>query len=439
MVEVVFDKILGKIREADEGSGGGTSYENLKNKPSVNGVELSGDKTSNELGIYSKPSGGIPESDLSSDVQQALQKHFKGWYASSSALPANPVVGDYAYVKGASSTDPAAIYECITAGSWSDSGRTADTSNVQTFASGEEVNEVSIINNIKTGGFSNILSAEALKEIIPSLFSLRAKNAILAVFKKVAYSVPDVSSEIEELENALFNLDEFVGISAVYTQGTTVIWDSGVSTLTDIKRGLVVTAEYGDGLETEVLNYTLSGTLTAGVSVVTVEYQGFTATINVTVTAYGSKTSYVLSDGIMLGRAFGNLPENYGWVIQQETNNRKHYFLQYGLDKMLDINGNPQPYYGVPVPPNASSVTVSITSNTLMIGGYFIAMINGKWTQVKSNQSYVTGTYTKAIEAVAGQEDFHGQTYLVVASKPASGNFSADQPSALTIEFTLAN
>lgn len=69
---------------------------------------------------------------------------FKGWYDSYSNLPENPVIGDYAYVKGAESTDPAAIYECTTAGSWTDSGRTADTSNVQTFATGEEVNEVGI-------------------------------------------------------------------------------------------------------------------------------------------------------------------------------------------------------------------------------------------------------------------------------------------------------
>lgn len=149
------------LEEALEEAGGGVSnYQDLENKPSINGVELVGNKTSNDLGVYSKPSGGIPETDLSSDVQQALQKHFKGWYASSSALPDNPVVGDYAYVKGATSTDPAAIYECTTAGSWSDSGRTADTSNVQTFASNQEVNNVHIVNDLTTGGVDDVLSAE---------------------------------------------------------------------------------------------------------------------------------------------------------------------------------------------------------------------------------------------------------------------------------------
>jgi len=170
------------------GGGGGTKkYSDLEDKPLINGVELNGNKTSQDLGVYSKPSSGIPqsdlaqsvqtslnkadtayqkplsgipESDLSSDVQQALQKHFKGWYTSSSELPANPVVGDYAYVKGGTTSDPATIYECTTVGSWSDSGRTVDTSNVQTFASGEEVNEVHIVNDLTTGGVDDVLSAE---------------------------------------------------------------------------------------------------------------------------------------------------------------------------------------------------------------------------------------------------------------------------------------
>jgi glycerophosphoryl diester phosphodiesterase len=75
----------------------------------------------------------------------------------------SPNVGDYAYIKGATSSDPAAIYECTTAGTWSDSGRIADTSNVQTFASGEKVNEIGIDNKptvnsnnlVKSGGVFN--------------------------------------------------------------------------------------------------------------------------------------------------------------------------------------------------------------------------------------------------------------------------------------------
>lgn len=72
---------------------------------------------------------------------------FKGWFDSVSELEEEhsaPSVGEYAYVKGAASSDPVKIYECSTEGSWSDSGRTVDTSTVQTFRSGEAVNDVEI-------------------------------------------------------------------------------------------------------------------------------------------------------------------------------------------------------------------------------------------------------------------------------------------------------
>jgi hypothetical protein len=170
------------VLEDTGGSGGGggtTDYSELTDKPTINGVELDGNKTSSDLGVatsqqgvkadtaYQKPSSGIPESDLSSDVQQALQKHFKGWYDSSSNLPANPVIGDYAYVKGAETTDPAAIYECTTDGSWSDSGRTADTSNVQTFATGEHVNEVGI-DDEPTAESDNLVKSGGVHDAIES-------------------------------------------------------------------------------------------------------------------------------------------------------------------------------------------------------------------------------------------------------------------------------
>ena len=64
------------------GGGGGTSdYNDLSNKPQINGNTLSGNKTSSQLGItasalgaYVKPSGGIPKTDLASAVQTSLGK-----------------------------------------------------------------------------------------------------------------------------------------------------------------------------------------------------------------------------------------------------------------------------------------------------------------------------------------------------------------------------
>ena len=64
---------------AEQGGGGGggtTNYNALENKPQINGHTLSGNQSAADLGLgtYSLPSGGIPDTDLSSDVQASLDK-----------------------------------------------------------------------------------------------------------------------------------------------------------------------------------------------------------------------------------------------------------------------------------------------------------------------------------------------------------------------------
>jgi len=110
------------------------------------------------------------------DGEDAYQP-FKGWFDSSSALSAaypSPQVGDFAYVKGATSTDPVAIYACAIAGTWADSGRTFNPSNNQEFASGESLNNVRIVNNLN-GGSSNVLSAEQGKVLDQKVAALGLK------------------------------------------------------------------------------------------------------------------------------------------------------------------------------------------------------------------------------------------------------------------------
>ena len=80
-------------------------------------------------------------------------------------------------------------------------------------------------------------------------------------------------------------------ISAVYTQSGTVYTTDSLDSL---KTDLVVTAHYDDS-STETLSdsdYTLSGTLEAGTSTITVSYGGKTTTFNVTVTAQGVPVGY---------------------------------------------------------------------------------------------------------------------------------------------------
>ncbi|MBO7727341.1 MAG: BppU family phage baseplate upper protein [Oscillospiraceae bacterium] len=75
-------------------------------------------------------------------------------------------------------------------------------------------------------------------------------------------------------------LATLTSISAVYTQSGFVYPDDALDRL---KEDLVVTAIYSDNTTNEINNYSLSGTLTAGTSSITVNYEGLTTTFNVTV------------------------------------------------------------------------------------------------------------------------------------------------------------
>lgn len=105
-----------------------------------------------------------------------------------------------------------------------------------------------------------------------------AKNALLDCFRHSAYATNDAQTFFDALQNAFFPL---TSISAVYTQSG-IVYDT--DDLDVLKVNLVVTANYEDGTTQTVTTYTLSGTLAAGTSTITVEYSGKTTTFDVTVT-----------------------------------------------------------------------------------------------------------------------------------------------------------
>lgn len=145
--------------------------------------------------IFDGVLGRIREQDPGHDAVNP----FKGWFdavitgedgskviaSETENLPANPQKGDFAYVKtlDISGTSPtqtetliAKIYECATAGTWSDSGMTADTSKVQTFKTGQEVNETSIDNDLANPVFGAIPTAEQALQLKAKLQGTTAKE-----------------------------------------------------------------------------------------------------------------------------------------------------------------------------------------------------------------------------------------------------------------------
>lgn len=113
---------------------------------------------------------------------------FKGWYSDTTELNTSfgsPVVGDYAYVKGASASDPVTIYQCTTAGTWVSSGRTFNPSNNQEFASGEALNVTHIVDNLNSSSATDVLSAkqgkvldEKIGQLGPKLEQITGSEAV---------------------------------------------------------------------------------------------------------------------------------------------------------------------------------------------------------------------------------------------------------------------
>lgn len=108
-------------------------------------------------------------------------------------------------------------------------------------------------------------------------------NTVQGAWNNGTVTIPNVTGDIViTVTTAQITVSS---ISAVYTQSGTV-YDT--DSLDSLKSDLVVTATFMDSSTgvIDAADYTLSGTLTAGTSAVTVNYGGKTTTFNVTVTEY---------------------------------------------------------------------------------------------------------------------------------------------------------
>ena len=130
-------------------------------------------------------------------------------------------------------------------------------------------------------------------------------SALVECLSHVAWVDGNGEQYLGNLRSALLGI---VSISATYTQSGTV-YDT--DSLDSLKSDLVVTATYESGTTETVTAYTLSGTLSAGTSTVTVAYGGLTDTISVTVTMSRTTRFGTFHDGYSVSKsAGGTVPKN---------------------------------------------------------------------------------------------------------------------------------
>jgi hypothetical protein len=150
----------------------------------------------------------------------------------------------------------------------------------------QKVDYVNQVTVITAENMNDIQDAIIALETAPSQgLSEEVKQALLQLAQKVAYIDDQGQTYYDDLYNAFYPPKTVVSITAVFEQGTTVIYDD--TALNDLKQFLTVTAKYDDNT-TAILpdaSYTLSGTLEAGTSSVTVNYNGVVTSFDVVVTA----------------------------------------------------------------------------------------------------------------------------------------------------------
>lgn len=112
-----------------------------------------------------------------------------------------------------------------------------------------------------------------------------AKGALIACFEQVAWKTPYGQTYLSALETALNSEVYLVSITADYEQDR-AIYDTDDLDAIKASDDLTVTANYSDGSSVVLADdaYTLTGTLSAGTSTITVSYQGKATTISVVVT-----------------------------------------------------------------------------------------------------------------------------------------------------------
>lgn len=173
------------------------------------------------------------------------------------------------------------------------------------------------------------------------------KQALLDCFEHVAWIDADGQDYYDALYAALYPPVDVLSISAVFTQGSAVIYET--DSLDTLKQYLTVTATYDDSSTGVVTNYTLSGTLTVGTSTITVMYSGKTTTFNVTVSSIDSvpseyqKLTYIGSTGTQYIDS-GVIPsDDFGFSLELAVENTTQDSV---YDGVRETSGNTRCWVG---------------------------------------------------------------------------------------------
>lgn len=273
-------------------------------------------------------------------------------------------------------------------------------------------------NNIKTINDKSILGSGNMT--INSDLSDDVKNAILDCFENVTWATEEGQTYYDALEELFFPPIVVTSISAVFSQGQNIIYPT--DSLDSLKHYLVVTATFDDET-TQVLqdsDYTLSGTLTTGISTITATYSGKSDTFNVTVSAPVELTSisavYTQSGTVYTSNSLDSLKTNLVvTATYSDSSTRTITSTDYTLSGNLTAG--------------TSTITVIYEGKT--------TTFNVTVTAVEL--SYITATFTQGEAVITPNNSLDSlKQYLVVTAINNDGTSSTVAGENYTLSGTLA-
>ena len=244
------------------GTGGTTDYNDLSNKPQLNGVTLEGNKTLDQVGVLAKNQGA-------SNSGKFLSVGSDG-----NVVPADAPSGG--------TVDPEQIKQAVNDYLEENppSGMTAEEKE-QLDKNTEDISSLSEeIAKLQTSGLTTA-QVNALDDMFKKCAFTGNVSAEYTAFKQ-AFGIESGGGEEEPTDKTL------TSISVTYAGGEVTVGTA----LTDLT-GITVTAHYSDGSTDTITGYTLSGEIVEGKNTIIVSYGGKTTTFMVTGVASGGTESNI--------------------------------------------------------------------------------------------------------------------------------------------------